>query len=66
MKISVDKSFERDIKKLPIKVQKQVKRIIQKLSATASLMPFPVNLQADHKFIRYPVTFHIGCDCISV
>lgn len=37
MKILVDKSFERDIKKLPIKVQKQVKRIIQKLSATTSL-----------------------------
>ena len=37
MKILVDKSFERDNKKLPIQVQKQVKKIIQKLSGTTSL-----------------------------
>jgi mRNA interferase RelE/StbE len=37
MKIVVDKSFERDAKRLPIQVQKQLKEITQKLSAASSL-----------------------------
>jgi mRNA interferase RelE/StbE len=37
MKILVDKSFERDVKRLPIQVQKELKEITQKL-LVASLL----------------------------
>lgn len=37
MKILVDKSFERDVKRLPIQVQKELKEITQKLLVASSL-----------------------------
>jgi mRNA interferase RelE/StbE len=37
MKILVDKSFERDSKRLPVQVHKQLKEIIQRLSVVTSL-----------------------------
>jgi len=37
MKILVDKSFERDAKRLPIQFQKQLREIIQKLVVATSL-----------------------------
>ena len=37
MKILVDKSFERDVKKLPVQVHRQLKEIIEQLSFVSSL-----------------------------
>ncbi len=37
MKILIDKSFERDVKRLPVQVHKQLKEIIQKLTIVTSL-----------------------------
>jgi mRNA interferase RelE/StbE len=40
VKLLVDRSFERDSKRLPISVQKQLRGIIQKLTVAATLHEF--------------------------
>ena len=37
MNILIDKSFERDAKRLPIQVQQQLREVIKKLASAASL-----------------------------
>lgn len=42
MKILVDKSFERDSKRLPIQVQQQLKAILQRLAEAESIQQLDV------------------------
>jgi len=49
MKILVDKSFERDAKKLPSSAQKQLKKIIHKISTANSLSKIDLSKMAGAK-----------------
>lgn len=70
MKIQVDKSFERDAKKLPLPVQKQLKGIVQQLSNSSSLKEINLSKMEGAKnayrirFGNYRVGFYLEDDII--
>ena len=70
MKILVDKSFERDVKRLSVQVQQQVKEITQKLSAASSLSETNSSKMEGAKnayrirFGNYRVGFYVEGDSI--
>ncbi len=70
MKIQVDKSFERDAKKLPLPVQKQLKGIVQQLSNSSSLKEINLSKMEGTKnayrirFGNYRVGFYLEDDII--
>jgi mRNA interferase RelE/StbE len=70
MKILVDKSFERDVKRLPLPVQKQLKEIIQRLSKASSLSEINSGKMEGAKnayrirFGNYRVGFYLEGDSI--
>jgi len=70
MKILVDKSFERDVKRLPVQVQRQLKEIIQKLSMVSSLQEISLSKMEGAKNAyrirlgNYRVGFYLDGDSI--
>ncbi len=70
MKILVDKSFERDVKRLPVQAQKQLQEITQKLSIASSLQEISFSKMEGAKnayrirFGNYRVGFYLDGDSI--
>ena len=70
MKILVDKSFERDVKRLPVQAQKQLQEITQKLSIASSLQEINLSKMEGAKnayrirFGNYRVGFYLDGDSI--
>ncbi|MBI1768558.1 MAG: type II toxin-antitoxin system RelE/ParE family toxin [Bacteroidetes bacterium] len=70
MKIAIDRSFERDIKKLPKQVQLQAKEIIIKIQASTGLSDFnPVKMEGSKNAFRirtgnYRIGFYLEGDLI--
>ena len=70
MRILVDKSFERDIKRLPIQAQKQLKEITQKLSEASTLQEISLSKMEGAKnayrirFGNYRIGFYLDADSI--
>ena len=70
MRILIDKSFERDIKHLPIQAQKQLKEITQKLSEASTLQEISLSKMEGAKnayrirFGNYRIGFYLDADSI--
>ena len=43
MKVKIDKSFERDAKRLPVQIQKEIKEVIQKILDAQSMQKLEVS-----------------------
>jgi mRNA interferase RelE/StbE len=70
MKILVDRSFERDVKKLPIQIQKQVSEIIKTISTASTLQQInPTKMEGAKnayrvRFGNYRIGFYLEGDSI--